>query len=267
MPLSRLANWYVLAELNALAEETDLTQQQIADEVGVSARTITNYVTGETRPKAGMAAAFAKACGASENRAGFLSHVIKQLDSGRIVSDLEQRNIFIIERAEATYGEMWEWETTYIPGLLQDPMYHMDLPGHQTDLPMQNWQRKLSRQIRTHRRRRPLTMRYLLSTHVLEPLSGKEWGEAQFQRLIEADQMSTCEIRILEGLHRGVDHAFTTFHPASSPKAGPSFVYVEALDQSRHIEEPVKIGLYDELIKDLWFRGDAIGGTLDDWVH
>jgi transcriptional regulator with XRE-family HTH domain len=267
MPLSRLADWYVLAELKALAEETALTQQQIAEAIGVSSRTVTNYLIAETRPKAGMAAAFAKACGASENRAEFLSHVIKQLDSGRIVSDLEQRNIFIVERAEATYGEMWEWETTYVPGLLQDPMYHMDLPGHRSDLPVQNWQRKLRRQVTTHGRKRPLTQRYLLSTNVLKPLVGKEWGEIQFQRLVEADQLPNCEIRFLEGLHRGVDHAFTTFHPSGYPLAGPPFVYVETQDQSRHIEEPVKTGLYDELIKDLWFRGDAIGGTLDDWVH
>ncbi|MFG3339548.1 Scr1 family TA system antitoxin-like transcriptional regulator [Glycomyces sp. NPDC048151] len=267
MPLSRLANWYVLAELNALSEETDLTQQQIADEIGVSSRTITNYLTGETRPKAGMAASFAKACGGNDKRANFLSHVIKQLDSGKIVSDLDQRNIFIIERAEATYGEMWEWEPWYIPGLLQDPRYHMDLLSGQTDHPMQNWQRKLRRQITVNRRAPQPTMRFLVGSTALKPLLGKEWGEAQFQRLVEADQTPNCEVRILDGLHRGVEHAFTTFHPSVHPKAGPSFVYVEALDQSRHIEEPVKIGLYDVQIKDLWFRGDGIGGTLDDWVH
>lgn len=267
MPLSRLADWYVLAELNALAEETDLTQQQIAVEVGVSARTITNYLTGETRPKAGMAASFAKACGAGDKRANFLSHVIKQLDSGRIVSDLDQRNIFIIERAEATYGEMWEWEPWYVPGLLQDPRYHMELLGGQADQPMQNWQRKLRRQVRLSSRKDRPTMRYLVGTNALKPLVDKEWGEAQFQRLVEANQMPNCEVRILDGLHRGVEHAFTTFHPSAREKAGPSFVYVEALDQSRHIEEPVKVGLYDVQIKDLWLRGNGIGGTLDDWVH
>lgn len=142
MPLSRLADWYVLAELNALVREADLTHQQIADEVGVSSRTITNYLIGETRPKAGMAASFAKACGGTEKRANFLSHVIKQLDSGGIVSDLKQRNIFIVERAEATSGEFWKWEPWYIPGPLQIERYHMEIqqstPSPRDEVPDQH---------------------------------------------------------------------------------------------------------------------------------
>jgi transcriptional regulator with XRE-family HTH domain len=267
MPLSRLADWYVLAELNALVQQTGLTQQQVAEAVGVSARTITNYVTGETRPKAGLALSYALACGASEKRAYFLSHIIKQLDSGKIISDLEERNIFIVERAEATYGEFWKWEPWYIPGPLQIERYHMDLLGDQTHRPTYNWQRKLRRQITVEGRRPAPTMRYLIGTSAFQPLAEWDWGSDQFRKLVEFDQMPNCEIRVLEGLHRGAEHAFDIFLPAGHAEAGPRFVYVEAFDQSRHIEDDVKFGLYHDQVKELWSHGNPIGRCLDDWVH
>ena len=127
MPIARLAEWFVPVELSALWQESKLTQQQIATKLGVSARTITNYVSGETRPKAGMAASYARTCGASEKRIDFLTHVVTQLDNGVIVSELNERNIFIVERAEAASGEIWKWEPWYIPGPLQIERYHQEL--------------------------------------------------------------------------------------------------------------------------------------------
>ncbi|MEV3934426.1 Scr1 family TA system antitoxin-like transcriptional regulator [Glycomyces sp. NPDC049804] len=266
MPLSRLADWYVLAELNALVEETDLTHQQIATEVGVSSRTITNYLSGETRPKAGMAASLAKACGGTEKRANFLSHVIKQLDSGGIVSDLSQRNIFIVERAEATSGEFWKWEPWYIPGPLQIERYHFEKLPEASANPMQNWQRQ-HRRFLTIGSRRPLpVMKFLTSTNALRQLSNWEWAERQFNHLLKIDRWPNCEIRIVDGLHQGIDHSFEIFLPAGRAEAAPPFVYVEALDQSRHVEEPEKISLYHDRCKGMWSVGSRIGGHLDDWI-
>lgn len=267
MPLSRVADWFVLAELNALAAETVLTQQQIADEVGVSSRTITNYLIGETRPKAGMAAYFAKACGASDKRADFLSHVIKQLDIGNIVSDLDRRNIFIVERAEATSGEFWKWEPWYIPGPLQIEQYHLEKLPEQGRSPIQNWQRKHRRFLTIAERRPAPIKRFLMSTNALRQLRDWEWAERQFNHLLAIDQWPNCEIRILDGLHHGVEHSFEIYLPGNSPNAAPPFVYVETIDQSRHIESPVKLGLYDDRVKGMWSFGTRIGGRLDDWLQ
>jgi transcriptional regulator with XRE-family HTH domain len=267
MPLSRVADWYVLAELNALAAETVLTQQQIANAIGVSSRTITNYLTGETRPKAGMAAYFAKACGATDKRADFLSHVIKQLDNGGIVSDLGTRNIFIVERAEATSGEIFKWEPLLIPGPCQIEQYHMEKVPERGSNPMQNWQRKFRRYLTlANRRPAPLT-KILTSTNALRQLRDWKWGERQFDRLLEIDRRPNCEVRVLDGLHQGMDHAFDIYLPGGLPAAPPPFVYVETIDQSRHIEEPEKISLYDDRGKGLWSFGSRIGGRLDDWIR
>jgi transcriptional regulator with XRE-family HTH domain len=267
MPLSRLAEWYVLAELNALVEQTDLTQQQVAEAVGVSARTITNYVTGETRPKAGLALSYALACGASEKRAHFLSHIIKQLDSGKIISDLDHRNIFIVERAEATSGEFWKWEPWYVPGPLQIERYHLEKLPEQGLSPIQNWQRKQRRFLTIASRRPTPVKRFLMSTNALRQLRGWEWAERQFNHLLEIDQWPNCEIRILDGLHHGVEHAFDMYLPGNHPGAAPPFVYVETLDQSRHIEQPEKISLYDDRVKGMWSFATRIGGRLDDWIQ
>lgn len=267
MPLSHLADWYVPAELQALYSESGLTYQQIATRLGVSVRTIGNYLTGETRPKLAMAESFAEVCGAAERRTEFLTHVVRQMDLGKIVSDLDDRNIFIVERAESTSGEFWKWEPWYIPGPLQIERYHMDLLGNQTQQPTYNWQRKLRRQITVQSRRPGPTMRYLIGTNAFQPLAQWDWGPDQFKKLVEFDLMPNCEIRVLDGLHRGGEHGFDIFLPGGGKKAGPPFVYVEAFDQSRHIEDAHKVGLYHDQVRELWSKGSPIGRCLDDWVQ
>jgi transcriptional regulator with XRE-family HTH domain len=267
MPLSHLADWYVPAELQALYLESGLTYAQIGAKLGVSVRTIGNYLTGETRPKLAMAAKFAEVCGATEKRAGFLIHVISQMDHGKLVSDLDERNIFIVERAEATSGEFWKWEPWYIPGPLQIERYHMEKLPEQGRDPIQNWNRKQRRFLGIGNRRPAPVKRFLMSTNALRQLRGWEWAERQFNHLLTIDQWPNTEIRIVDGLHHGVEHAFDIFLPGGHPKAAPQFVYVETIDQSRHIEEPDKISLYDDRYKGLWSIGSRIGGRLDDWIQ
>ncbi|MEU5157110.1 Scr1 family TA system antitoxin-like transcriptional regulator [Glycomyces sp. NPDC021274] len=267
MPLSHLADWYVPAELQALYSESGLTYGQIGAKLGVSVRTIGNYLTGETRPKLAMAAKFAEVCGATEKRTEFLIHVISQMDHGRIVSDLDERNIFIVERAEATSGEFWKFDPWYIPGPLQLEQYHMELQPDKTPRLAANWQRKKRRHLRIFSRRPAPAMKYLISTNALHPLIGWEWGAKAWNHLLELDQKAGCEIRLLDGLHPGVEHAFEIYLPGGMKDAPPPFVYVEAMDQSRHIEETEKIELYHGGVKGMWSFGSRIGGRLDDWVH
>jgi hypothetical protein len=214
-----------------------------------------------------MAAKFAEVCGANELRTDFLVHVISQLDLGRIVSDLEERNIFIIERAEATSGEFWKWEPWYIPGPLQIERYHMEKLPEQGKSPMQNWQRKLRRFLTIQNRRPAPIMQFMMSANALRQLRDWEWADRQFEHLLKIDQWPNCEIRILDGLHHGVEHSFEIYLPGNHPKAAPPFVYVETIDQSRHIEEPRTIGLYDGRVKGMWSFATRIGGRLNDWIQ
>jgi transcriptional regulator with XRE-family HTH domain len=174
MPIARIAEWFVPVELNALKRESNLTQQQIAKKLGVSVRTMTNYLTAETRPKAGMAAQYARVCGASEKRIDFLSHVITQLDNGVIVSELSDRNIFIVELAEATSGVIWKWEPWYMPGPLQIERYHTDLLPEKEPNPMQHHQRKLRRYLTLTGRWPAPMVHYLISGSAMRMLDGWE---------------------------------------------------------------------------------------------
>ncbi|MDN3240484.1 Scr1 family TA system antitoxin-like transcriptional regulator [Glycomyces tritici] len=264
MPIARIAEWFVPVELNALKRESKLTCQQIGAKLGVSVRTVTNYLSGETRPKAGMAAQYARICGASEKRIDFLSHVITQLDNGVIVSELSDRNIFIVELAEATSGEIWKWEPLYIPGPLQIEQYHSGiLPEREPDVHV-HFQRKLRRYLTLIGRRPAPKMHFLLSGNALRYLDGWEWADKQLAKLIEADDHPDCEVRVLEGLHRGMDHSYEIYLPDGRPGAAPPFVFVEALDQSRHVEEAFKVELYHDRIKHMWSSGTRIGRWLDD---
>jgi transcriptional regulator with XRE-family HTH domain len=267
MPIARIAEWFVPVELNTLKRESNLTSQQIAKKLGVNVRTIGNYLSGETRPKAGMAAQYARVCGADEFRINFLSHVITQLDNGAIVSDLNERNIFIVELAEATSGEIWKWEPLYVPGPLQIERYHSEvLPEREPDVHV-HYQRKLRRYLTIAQRRPAPKVHYLVSGNALRFLDGWEWADKQFERLLEADARPDCEVRVLEGLHRGMDHSFEIYLPDGRAGAPPPFVYVEALDQSRHVEEPFKVELYHGRINQMWSPGARIGRWLDDRVQ
>jgi len=267
MPLSRVAEWYVLAELAALITESDLTHAQIAEPLGVTTRTIQNYVSGETRPKAGMAARLAQICGATEKRIDFLTHVISQLDSGAIVSDLNKRNIFILERGEATSGEIWKFETQYVPGPFQIKRYHMEkLPEPSNNL-LRNWERKLRRYTTIRKSKPAPIVNALMSTHVLRQIRDWDGAEQQFNHLLEIDRWPNCEIRLLDSLQYGAEHSFELYLPGGRPKAPPPFVYVESVDQSRHIEDAAKLGLYDGRIKTMWSAGQRIEGRLDDWIR
>lgn len=264
MPIARIAEWFVPVELNALKQQSKLTQQQIATKLGVSVRTITNYLAGETRPKAGMAASYARVCGATEKRINFLSHVITQLDRGAIVSELSERNIFIVELAEATSGEIWKWEPLYIPGPLQIEQYHSGiLPEREPDVHV-HYQRKLRRYVTLLGRRPAPKSHFLLSGNALRYIEDWEWADKQIARLIKADEQPGCEVRVLEGLHRGMDHSYEIYLPDGRPGAPPPFVFVETLDQSRHVEEALKVELYHDRIKHMWSSGTRIGRWLDD---
>ncbi|THV23602.1 Scr1 family TA system antitoxin-like transcriptional regulator [Glycomyces paridis] len=267
MPLSRVAEWYVLADLQALCKESDLTYTQIGDELGVSARTIQNYVSGETRPKAGMAAKFAEVCGASKKRIDFLIHVISQLDSGMIVSDLNKRNILILEHGEAASGEIWKFETGYVPGPFQTERYHMELLTEPTKNRSRNWHRKHRRFSIISRRDPAPVVNVLMGINVLRQIRDWDGAEDQFNHLLEIDQWPNCEIRLLDGFHYGSEHPFEIYLPGGRPKAPPPFVYVESIDQSRHIEDAEKFGLYHGRVKDMWSSGNRIGGSLDDWIR
>jgi transcriptional regulator with XRE-family HTH domain len=267
MPIARVAEWFVPVESTALWQESKLTQQQIATKLGVSARTITNHLTGETRPKAGMAASYARVCGASEKRIDFLTHVVTQLDDGMIVSELSERNIFIVERAEATSGEVWKWEPWYIPGPLQTELYHTEMLPERELNAMEHYQRQLRRYLTLTSRRPAPKLHYLVSGSALRMLDGWEWNDKQFTRLIEADERPDCEVRVLEGLHKGMDHSFDIYLPDGRLGAAPQFVFVEEVDQSRHIEDAARVELHHGRIKQMWSSGIRIGRWLDDRVQ
>ncbi|WP_112135808.1 Scr1 family TA system antitoxin-like transcriptional regulator [Glycomyces dulcitolivorans] len=267
MPLTAVADWYYKAELAALLAETDLTQKEVADHLGVTVRTIFNWITGETRPKAGMAMSLARVCGASEKRSKFLGHVIKQLDVGMIELDLETRNIFIIERAEATSGEVWKWEPLYLPGPLQTWEYHLELLPEPSPHPRKNWERKLRRLQALGPRNPAPALRFLVSAIALWEMRHWSGAEAQFNYLMEINRWPNCEIRILEGLHFGNDHAYELYLPAGMPDAAPPFVFIESIDQSRHLESKAQIELYHGRMVGMWESASMIEGRLDDWIR
>jgi hypothetical protein len=105
---------------------------------------------------------------------------------------------------------------------------------------------------------------YLISGSAMRMLDGWEWKDKQIAKLLEADEHPTSEVRVLEGLHYGMEHSYEIYLPDGRPDAAPPFVYVETIDQSRHIEGAFKVELYPDRITQMWSSGTRIGRWLDD---
>lgn len=132
---------------------------------------------------------------------------------------------------------------------------------------MQHFQRKARRYAALTGRNPAPTLHYLVSGNALRILDGWKWRDKQIAKLLEADANPNCEVRVLEGLHYGMEHSYDIYLPDGRLDAPPPFVYVETLDQSRHIEEPFKVGLYHDRIQHMWSPGTRIGRWLDGRVQ
>ncbi|WP_100447743.1 Scr1 family TA system antitoxin-like transcriptional regulator [Glycomyces xiaoerkulensis] len=266
MGISSAAEWFLPVELMAIRIESGRSQRWIANAIGKHTNTVGYWERRERLPDAANVVAICRKLGVDAERTFFLEHVAEQLNTSGIVSDLHQRNIFIVERAEQYYGVLIKVLTRYIPGLLQIEDYHMGLlpdPMGDPTPKIAHWKRK-ERRIAAWEARTNARSTFIIDASAIADLDRlpSRSRDKQIQRLKEIDARPNCEVQVMQGPPL-TPHGFELFLPGGAPNAGPSFVYVESLDQSRHIEDAESLALYHRVVDDLTPRVTPIGVFLE----
>jgi transcriptional regulator with XRE-family HTH domain len=247
---SELIEWFVTAELMAIRDERGWSRTRLGAAINKHANTIRGWEKGDRLPDKANVALICRMLQVDAARAAFLEHVTEELNRGpELISDLGKRNLFIVESAERRYGEFITWDPVYMHGLAQKEAYHMnrlDEPLEGAAFKIKNWLRKERRQTDFFGRTDGPSMTLLVPEDAMTDLVhlGDSDRQAQVDRLLEIDARPQCGVYVVPRPYRST-HAFSIFRPGGRPGAGPSFVYVETLDQARHIVEEEKIALYD----------------------
>jgi transcriptional regulator with XRE-family HTH domain len=269
---SQLIEWFVTSQMMSLRKARGWERSDLGRAIGKHANTIRSWEIGERLPDKGNISLICRELGADPALGVFMEHVVEQLNEGPgVVSDLDKRNLFIVEAAERIYGEIIKWDPLFLSGLVQTEAYHMKEVEEALEgaaFKIKHWLRKQRRQNDFYGRwDAPLTKFLLPAGEVmnLNLLNGSE-RRAQLDRLLEIDALAHCEVYVVERPY-AANHAFEIFRPGGLPGAGPDFVYVETLDQSRHIVEPEKVGLYDRFSSVMLDGASRIGRFLDGRVH
>lgn len=248
---SRLAKWYITAELTALRAILGLSEAGLARALGVSAATIRNWESGKTVPLRSVAKDIGQMAGVEQSRIDFLCFVIDNYKVPGLVANLHTRNVRMVEQAERTYGSIFKFEPEYVPGPLQLPGYQDEVLPSSKDA-TEARKRKLARGKVLKTRAGDPRVELLVGYNALRHLRFMTHWDRQIEALLEASERPNWEIRVIDGLHRGSRGGFERYEPAGCLGAGPDFVYTESLDQSRYLEDEKTLAWYDGLRKDIW---------------
>jgi len=249
---SRLAKWYITAELIALRTILGLTEAGLANLLGVSPGTIRNWESGKTVPLRSVAKDIGQMAGVEQSRIDFLCFVIDNYKVPGLVANLHTRNVRMVEQAERTYGYIFKFEPEYVPGPLQLSGYQDEVLPNSKDGRTESRKRRIARGKVLKDRVGGPRVELLIGYNALRHLRFMTHWDRQIEALLEASERENWEIRVIDGLHRGSRGGFERYIPAGHVSAGPGFVYTESLDQSRYLEDEQTLGWYDELRRAIW---------------
>ncbi|THV28721.1 Scr1 family TA system antitoxin-like transcriptional regulator [Glycomyces paridis] len=271
----RFVKAYLKAEVRIIAEEAGWTPAIFGDVMCKSTTTIKAWLGNERLPDLGNMSLICDRGRVDPDRKQFIMHVREQLLTGsEMVSNLEERAMYIVEASERNYGTLVKWDPVLLSALVQTEAFHMEaLPEARegTAHKIPNWKRKEKRQEaffnRIGSKSSPVTELYIPSNifTVIDNLAAKD-KSAQIARLVEVDAMPGCEVRVVR-TPMVVPSSFESFKGDGFAGAGPDFVYVETYDQSRHVVEPANVALYDQARSRLRADSQEIGRWLDGGVH
>jgi transcriptional regulator with XRE-family HTH domain len=264
----KLIEAYLTAEIGALMKAKRWTTARFAAEIGKHPNTIRAWLNGERLPDTGNILRICDKTEADPVRRAFMEHVSEQLNQGPdLISDLDKRGLYIVESAERRYGKILKWDPLFLSGLVQTEAYHMERlaePMEGAALKVKHWLRKERRQVDFYGRTDAPETAFLLPATAVRDLEhlGEQDRQQQIDRVLEIDAMPNCEVHVVEPPFEAI-HAFDIFRSGGRPGAGPDFVYIETLDQSRHIVEAEKIALYDRFSSVMLDDAIRIGRFLD----
>lgn len=149
---------------------------------------------------------------------------------------------------EDAADEVWTYQPTFVPGLLQTPEYAEAIIALNLDRATEDVQRLV--QLRADRQRRltgeaPLTLRAVIDEAALHrEVGGPDVMRDQIRHLAEAATLPNVTVLALPfsaGAHRGMPGAFTALRFPDEPM---NTVYLELYDAALYVETPAKVAKF-----------------------
>lgn len=271
----KFARAYLTAEVNTISQDAGWTPNKFARVMSKSSTTIRAWLDGSRIPDKGNLSLLCDQAEVEPDRKRFILHVSEQLlTNSELISDLDQRNLYIVESAERTYPVLVKWDPLLMPAILQIEAYHMKVLAGPMEDPANkivNWKRKERRAKRFFARfksaNHPSAVFFVPASALADLcLLAPEEREAQCERLRWVDSLPGCEVLVVRPPHLA-GFPFDAFESNEQASVGPKFVFVEHLDQSRHVVDENKLALYDQARRFLRSNSQGIGRFLDGGEH
>lgn len=248
--------------LITLREDAGLTRQELAHKLEVNPKTVQRWETGENAPLMSQRIDLARVL--DEHTPGRtitladIHRAIDEDDNGPINGHRVTRRLGMLVGLEQGAGEMWTFETTAMPGLLQTPEYATAVERIAADRPSaKEVARRVALRMRRQQVLHSLTLRALVDASVLSRTTGgPEVMAAQLDHLREVAKRPNVDIRVLpfdERAHAGGTGPFTL---VISPDEDVPFIVVTfRVTGPQYSEELPTVRAHVELFEHLWRIG------------
>lgn len=188
--------------LIAMREDAGLTRQELAHTLGVNPKTVQRWETGENAPLMSQRIDLARVLDEhTTGRTVTLADVHRAIDDDRgpINGHRVTRRLGMLVALEQAAGELWTFETTVMPGLLQTPEYATAVERVAPDQPSaKEVARRVALRMRRQKVLHSLTLRAVVDASVLRRTTGgKEVMAAQLVHLREMAERPNIDIRVL----------------------------------------------------------------------
>jgi len=247
------------------------TQKEVGDAIDRSEDTVRAWELGRADIPLVLVELYAKACGMDDESAGYMKMVAVARKKGEPIEADARFNALFIALAEGYCGYVFKFDALIMPGPLQTRNYHYTVmrlaePAASRDRLDKGWEFKEQRaQALQDRTDKPAIM-FLIGGSALLQLreTSEELFQEQVTHLRKWSRRPGVSIRILRAPVYARYGNFDIYKPGDNDAACPPFVYTESIDSSWCIDDPSRIGSYDDLRKKLWKMAIRIEVYHDD---
>lgn len=269
MAQSHLAKWFAGRVAWLGRSQGKYTQTDVANFLGKKYQAVANLEQGKVFPSVGDCYALADLFNLDDEMKEYMIAIARNGAEQNFPAD-RRFNALCLQMAERFHGEIRKWETLFIPGIAQTRDYHFHLVGRSREYTAEQlnrgWAFKKERfEALLARGDRPRVVLFISENAIMNlRFVSEDSRREQLDRLLELNAVPNWEIRIVSALHPERGGSFEIYQPTKAQFGGPPFVYTDVWDTSWCIEDPDRIGRYDELWQILLGKSITLKEHLDD---
>ena len=244
--------------LRRLRTERELSREDVSEATGINTATLYRIETARVRPQARTLAAMLTVYKVADDERAALTQLLKDsAQSGLLQSyadELPEEYGTYIEFEQEAHS-VWNYESLYIPGLLQTEAYaRAVIPGEMPSLTQiqvdQRVQTRMARQ-EVLRRDQPLRLWAICDEAALHrAVGGPKVMHDQLLHLIDAVELPHVTLQVVDfatGAHPGMPGSFVVMNFPDDPQV----VYIDSMAGDLFLEEEPELrrysGLYEYL--------------------